>query len=78
MKHGADAPDSDGAHKLDGEPDGPRMGRIHAGRGHLTAAAGAIRLPYLGRGAERCPVPDDWRPPLTIERWAEICETGEE
>ena len=77
MKHGADAPDSDGAHQLDGEPDGPRMGRIHAGRGHLTLLP-ALSAYRISAEAPSVVLFQTIGGPLTIERWAEICETGEE
>ena len=67
----------DGAHALDGEPEGPRMGRIRAGRGHLTLlpAHAAYRISAEAPSVVLFQTMDG---PLTIERWAEICQTGEE
>ena len=77
MKHGGNAPESDGAHALEGEPEGPRMGRVRAGRGHLTLlpAHAAYRFSAEAPSVVLFQTMDG---PLTIERWAEICQTGEE
>ena len=64
--------DKEGSVRLDGEPAGPRMGRVIAGRGHMvllpanaayrmTATAPSVVLLQTMKG-------DD-----TVERWAEIC-----
>ena len=77
MKHGEDTPEDDGARALDGEPEGPRMGRVSAGRGHLTLlpAHAAYRISAEAPSVVLFQTMDG---PLTIERWAEICQTGEE
>ena len=77
VKHEGPAPEGDGAHALDGEPEGPRMGRIRAGQGHLTLlpAGAAYRLEAQ---APSVVLFQTIGGPLTIERWAEICQTGEE
>ena len=53
------------------------MGRIRAGRGHLTLlpAGAAYRFSAEAPGVVLFQSIDG---PLTIERWAEICQTGEE
>ena len=77
MKHDRDPPEGDGARQLEGEPDGARMGCIRAGRGHLTLlpANAAYRFSAEGPSVVLFQSVDG---PLTIERWAEICQTGEE
>ena len=77
MKHDGDPPEGDGARQLEGEPDGARMGRIRVGRGHLTLlpANAAYRFSADAPGVVLFQSVDG---PLTIERWAEICQTGEE
>ena len=77
MKHGGEVPEGDGAMQLDSEPEGPRMGRIRAGRGHLTLlpANAAYRI---SAEAPSVVLFQTMEGPLTIERWAEICQTGEE
>ena len=76
-KHEGPEPEGDGARQLEGEPEGPRMGRIRAGRGHLTL------LPTGAAYRFSAEVPSvvlfqSIGGPLTVERWAEICQTGEE
>ena len=64
--------------RLDGDPRrAPRMGRIRAGRGHLTLlpANAAYRFSAEAPSVVLFQTIDG---PLTIERWAEICQTGEE
>ena len=76
-KHGSPALEGDGARQLEGEPDGPPMGRIRAGQGHLTLlpAGAAYRI---SAAAPSVVLIQTIGGPLTIERWAEICQTGEE
>lgn len=68
------AADAAGSVALDGEPDGPRMGRITCRRGHqallpagaayrFTAAEPSVMLQQTIAG------------PDTLYRWAEICQT---
>ena len=67
-------PGSRGAIRLAGAPEGRKMGRITLGRGHMA---------LLPKGAAYCFQAE--RPsvlmiqtiqgPVTIERWAEICQT---
>jgi hypothetical protein len=68
-------PGAQGSVAVDGEPDGTRMGRVTAGRGHMTL------LP-----AGRCYRFSAERPsvillqtiagPDTVYRWADICQTA--
>jgi hypothetical protein len=64
-----------GAVQLGGEPNGPRMGKVTARRGHqvllphgaayqLTSAKPSVALVQTVDG------------PVTVKRWAEICETN--
>ena len=77
MKHAGPGPEGDGAHALVGEPEGPRMGRVRAGRGHLTLlpAKAAYRIVAEAPSVVLFQTMDG---PLTTERWAEVCQTGEE
>ena len=77
MKHGGNAPEGDGAVQLEGEPEGPRMGRIRAGRGHLTLLPANAAYRFSAE-APSVVLFQTMEGPLTIERWAEICQTGEE
>jgi len=66
--------DKEGSVRLDGEPDGPPVGRIVARRGHmaLLPANAAYRLHAEQPAAVllQTIAGDD-----TVERWAEICQT---
>ena len=63
MKHGGNAPEGDGAHRAGGRARRPAHGTRACRARPPDPAAGERRLPFLGRGAERCPVPNDGRPP---------------
>jgi len=69
------ASDHEGSIELEGEPAGPRMGRIHLGRGHqaLLPAGSAYRFT-----AARTSVlmQQTISGPDTLFRWAEICQTS--
>ncbi|HIP77848.1 MAG TPA: hydroxyquinol 1,2-dioxygenase [Kiloniellaceae bacterium] len=66
-------PESEGAHALDGDPTGRKMGRLVLRRGHMgilpvgsayrfkSAAAGAMMIQTI-------------QGPVTVEKWAEICQ----
>ncbi len=68
-------PDSEGAHKLSGDPDGQKMGRIVIRRGHqaLLPVGAAYRFK-----AEKASVMmiQTVLGPETVEKWAEICQTA--
>ena len=69
------ADDAEGARKLASLPDGRKMGRVVAGRGHMT---------LLPRGAAyrfTSPAPgvlmiQTIQGPETVQRWADICQTA--
>lgn len=69
------APDSLGAHRLPGMPEGLKMGRIVLGRGHmaLLPVGSAYRLSAAAPGAG---IFQTVLGPETVERWAEICQTA--
>ena len=77
MKHAGPTPEGDGAHALEGEPGGARMGRVRATRGHLTLLP-ADAAYQISAEAPSVILFQTIGGPLTIERWAEICQTGEE
>ncbi len=68
-------PDAEGSVALQGEPTGPRMGRIHLSRGHqaLLPAGAAYRFTAESPGVllQQTIVGPD-----TQQRWAEICQTN--
>lgn len=65
---------SDGAILVKGEPAGPKMGRITAARGHmaLLPKGSAYQFHAAKPGVVTIQTVQG---PLTLERWAEICET---
>ena len=67
-------PGRDGAHRLEGLPEGQKMGRIRLGRGHMALLpAGAA---YRFDSATPCTLMiQTIQGPQTIERWAAICQT---
>ena len=70
------APNSQGAHRLATElPDGRKMGRIILNRGHmaLLPAGSAYRFQADVPAAV---VFQTLQGPLTVEKWAEICQTS--
>lgn len=68
------AADKGGSVRLDGEPDGPPMGRVVARRGHMALlpanAAYRMRADQPAAVLVQTIAGDD-----TVERWAEICQT---
>ena len=70
------APNSQGAHRLAAElPEGRKMGRIILNRGHmaLLPAGSAYRFQADVPAAV---VLQTLQGPLTVEKWAEICQTS--
>lgn len=69
-------PDSQGAHRMPGGlPDGKKMGRIVLGRGHMAL------LPKGSAYRFHADLPSAMvfqtaQGPVTIEKWADICQTG--
>lgn len=65
---------SDGAVLLKGEPAGPKMGRITASRGHMALLPKGAAYQFHASRPGVVTI-QTVQGPLTIERWAEICET---
>ena len=67
--------DSLGARAIDGDPDGPKMGRLVLGRGHqgLLPRGSAYRF---HADAPACLMLQTVEGPLTVEKWADICQTA--
>ena len=65
-------PSKSGAHLLSGPPNGQRMGRIRARRGHevLLPAGAAYQMTSSKPGVA---ILQTIQGPVTIERWKEIC-----
>lgn len=65
---------SQGAHLLAGDPEGRKMGRLILSRGHqgLLPRGAAYRF-HAERPA--CLVIQTVEGPLTVQKWAEICQT---
>ena len=68
------SPDSQGAHLLDGEPKGRKMGWVKLRRGHmaLLPVGSAYRF-----SAEKpsCIILQSIDGPVTVHKWAEICQS---
>lgn len=63
-----------GAIKLDGDPDGQKMGRIKAGKGHMALLpVGAAYRFHADRPS--VVMIQTVQGPVTVEKWAEICQT---
>jgi hypothetical protein len=65
--------DIEGAQALSGPPNGPKMGRLILGRGHmgLLPRGAAYRLSAEAPAALMFQTIEG---PLTVQRWAEICQ----
>lgn len=68
-------PEADGAHLVDGEPKGKKMGRVVIRRGHqaLLPVGAAYRFRARKPGVM---LVQTLQGPVTVEKWAEICQTG--
>ncbi len=64
----------DGAIVVKGEPGGPKMGRIVCGRGHMALLPKGAAYQFHADKPSVVTI-QTVHGPLTIERWAEICET---
>ena len=64
-----------GAHPVEGTPDGRKMGRLVLGRGHqgMLPAGSAYRF---HADAPACLLFQTIAGPLTIEKWQDICQTA--
>jgi len=67
--------ESEGAVLVDGEPDGPRMGRITLSRGHQALLPAGSAYRFVNVGAPGVLMLQTIAGPLTQYRWAEICQT---
>jgi hypothetical protein len=67
-------PGSDGAHLLEGEPEGARMGRIVLGRGHMALLPKGAAYRFQAERAATLII-QTIEGPETAQRWAEICLT---
>lgn len=67
-------PDSEGAHRIDGMPEGRKMGRIVLNRGHqaLLPQGAAYRFSSANPGVI---LMQTVLGPCTVEKWAEICHS---
>lgn len=67
-------PESQGAHRLQGDPEGRKMGRLVLRRGHegLLPRGSAYRFHADKPG---CLMLQTIAGPVTVEKWSEICQT---
>jgi hypothetical protein len=66
-------PESEGAHKLAGDPDGRKMGRLVLRQGHMAMLP--VGAAYRFFAASACTLMTQTMDgPETIHRWAEICQ----
>lgn len=68
-------PASQGAHALEGDPDGRKMGRLILRRGHqgLLPKGAAYRFSAEKRA---CLMFQTIEGPVTVQKWADICQTA--
>lgn len=66
---------AEGARRLAAAPDGRRMGRVVARRGHMALLPRRAAYRFAGEGPGVLLV-QTLRGPETVERWAEICQTA--
>jgi hypothetical protein len=66
--------DKNGAVKLAGDPDGKKMGRVVASRGHMTLLPKGAAYQFHADAASVVAI-QTIQGDVTIERWAEICQT---
>jgi hypothetical protein len=67
--------DEEGAVLLDGEPAGPKMGRIHLKRGHQALLPKGAAYRFVKDGEPGVLLVQTIGGRLTQYRWAEICQT---
>ena len=66
-------PESEGAHRLNGDPDGKKMGRIVLRRGHMALLP--VGSAYRFSAAHPCTAMiQTIDGPETVHRWGEICQ----
>lgn len=67
-------PESEGAHLVDGEPEGANMGYVVLGKGHMAMLP--VGAAYRFTAEEPCTVIiQTIDGPVTVHKWAEICQT---
>lgn len=66
-------PESEGAHKLNGDPDGQKMGRVVLRRGHMALLP--VGAAYRFEAPKPCTIMlQTIDGPETVHKWAEICQ----
>lgn len=66
-------PESEGAHKLDGNPDGQKMGRVVLGQGHMAMLP--VGAAYRFDAPTTCTLMiQTINGPETVHKWSEICQ----
>ncbi|MEO1020697.1 MAG: hydroxyquinol 1,2-dioxygenase [Pseudomonadota bacterium] len=66
-------PESEGAHKLQGNPDGQKMGRVVLGRGHMAMLP--VGAAYRFDSPATCTLMiQTIDGPETVHKWTEICQ----
>lgn len=66
-------PESEGAHKISGEPSGAKMGRIKLGRGHMALLPVGAAYRFSADKPATLMV-QTIEGPETVQKWAEICK----
>jgi hypothetical protein len=67
-------PESEGAHLIEGEPRGVRMGHVVLGRGHMAMLP--VGSAYKFSAPELCTIIiQTIDGPVTVHKWAEICQS---
>lgn len=68
-------PESEGAHLVQGEPKGKKMGRIVLGMGHMALLP--VGAAYRFRADKPCTLMmQTIDGPVTVHKWAQICQTA--
>lgn len=70
------APESTGARALAETPKGTRMGWVRAARGHMTLLPAGCAYRFTAEGRPGALLFQTIAGPLTIERWADICQVA--
>ena len=68
------AQDSQGAHLIEGKPEGRKMGRIQLRRGHMALLPVGSAYRFTAE-APCCIILQSIDGPVTVQKWAEICQT---
>lgn len=68
-------PESEGGHKLSGEPQGRKMGWVKLKRGHMSILPVGSAYRFVAE-APACVLIQTIQGPETIERWADICQSA--